>query len=73
MRRLVRHYFQSSTLLQVVYALVTWALTRIYLDFGVVSVDVMFANKSIAYWRYVQLVEHLQILIPSLLSLTYTV
>lgn len=52
MRRLIRPYFQSSASLRVVYDLVTWALSRIYVDFGVVCVDVMFASKSIAYWSY---------------------
>lgn len=51
MRRLVRPYFQSSAGLRRGYDVLTWFLAHIYLDYGVLCLDMMWLEKGITYWR----------------------
>lgn len=52
MRHLVRHHFQGSAGLRIGYDVLTWFLSHIWLDFGVLCLDLLWMEKCITYWRY---------------------
>lgn len=51
MRRLLRHHFQRNRALSIFYDIITWTLAHIYLDFGTLPLDLMFASRVVTYWR----------------------
>lgn len=71
MRRLLHHHFQGSAGLRVGYDMTTWLVTHLYLDYGVLCLDMMWASKSITYWRYMCMWMERLGLIPSLCSYYY--
>lgn len=53
MRRLVRHHFQGSQALSFSYDVITFLITQTILPFGL-AFDLMLADRSITFWRWVK-------------------
>lgn len=51
-RRLLHHRFQGNSTLRFGYDVATWLVTHIYLDYGVLCLDMMFLSSCITYWNY---------------------
>ena len=49
-RRLVRPYFQGSLPLKWGYHVITWALTKLFLDFGAMPVEFMWLHAVLRFW-----------------------
>ena len=49
-RRLIWHYFQGNLLLKYGYHVVTWAVTRLFLDFGALPVEFMWWSAVLRFW-----------------------
>ena len=49
-RRLIRPYFQGSLPLKLGYHVITWALTKLFLDFGALPVELMWLRAALRFW-----------------------